>query len=332
VANMDTRGTLSKQDDRIAASSGRGPTAGGRFKPDLSAPGTNIVSASNQGSGFVRLSGTSMASPKVAGVTAVLHQAGISDPMAVRAHLINTTDSVGWQSDRGWGFINMQNAFGPRTILTSTVEAGGFRLFKGRHNGSFFSTLAWNRHLTSGLNGASVLHDLDLSVFDAAGNQLAVSETAIQNVEQIAVGTEGEVIVKVKAFDLAFEGGIRSEKFGLAISQDGFAAATGAILESRCSPSSATVPRGSAFTLTCAVTNTGDFVASNGRMEVRATGMQNPLTSNMDGILEPGTTRSFTVRLTAPAPAGVMDIAFQANATTAGEPVGTADRIQIVVR
>jgi hypothetical protein len=332
VANMDTRGTLSKQDDRIAASSGRGPTAGGRFKPDLAAPGTNIISASNQGSAFVRLSGTSMASPKVAGVAAVLHQAGITEPMAVRAHLINTSDSAGWQPDRGWGFVNMQNAFGARTILTSNVEAGGFRLFKGRHNGNLSTTLAWNRHLTSGLNGASVHHDLDLSVFDAEGNQLAISETSIQNVEQVAVNTNGEVVVKVKAFDLTFEGGIRNEKFSVAISQNGFVEATGAILGTRCTPSSATVTRGASFTVTCVVANIGDVAAVNGQVEMRATVLQNPLSANVDSILEPGTGRAFTARLTAPAQAGVVDVAFQSSASTAGEPISSADRIQIVVR
>ncbi len=56
--------------------SSRGPTGDGRLKPDVMAPGGAIMSAqANSGDGYVSYSGTSMATPHVAGVAALMLQA-----------------------------------------------------------------------------------------------------------------------------------------------------------------------------------------------------------------------------------------------------------------
>lgn len=55
--------------------SSRGPTADNRIKPDISAPGVSITSAhANTSSGYLTKSGTSMATPFVAGVTLLMRQ------------------------------------------------------------------------------------------------------------------------------------------------------------------------------------------------------------------------------------------------------------------
>ncbi|GAA3407244.1 serine protease AprX [Paenibacillus hodogayensis] len=87
VGAVDDRGTVLQADDRVAAFSSRGPAPGGRVKPDLSAPGVNIVSlrapgsvldigdpSARVGKSYFRMSGTSMATPIVSGGVAELLQ------------------------------------------------------------------------------------------------------------------------------------------------------------------------------------------------------------------------------------------------------------------
>jgi serine protease AprX len=87
VAGVDDQGTMSGADDVYAAWSSRGTTQDGFRKPDIGAPGAQIVSTLAPGSAFAglcptcvvsgkyfRAGGTSMAAPIVAGAAALVIQ------------------------------------------------------------------------------------------------------------------------------------------------------------------------------------------------------------------------------------------------------------------
>ena len=65
-------------DNRIASFSSRGAGQDGLIKPDISAPGVNVRSAAAGSTGYVNMSGTSMASPHAAGAIALLWSASPS--------------------------------------------------------------------------------------------------------------------------------------------------------------------------------------------------------------------------------------------------------------
>ena len=112
VGAADDRGTASPRDDTLAAFSSWG-TADSNAKPDLVAPGRRIISIRVQGSAldslfpdrvvvahngstYLRLSGTSMATPVVAGAAALVLQGRPSlTPDQVKALLVGTTQPFG---------------------------------------------------------------------------------------------------------------------------------------------------------------------------------------------------------------------------------------------
>lgn len=84
----------------IISYSSRGPTADDHMKPDVLAPGYLIDSCDNIGTGYVTMSGTSMASPHVAGAAALLIDACIANgyavnPGLVKAALMKTATPLG---------------------------------------------------------------------------------------------------------------------------------------------------------------------------------------------------------------------------------------------
>lgn len=96
--------TLDRSDDKVASFSNEGPrdTDGDadhfdEMKPSVVAPGAGIISAfgdpTSDGSAYQKLSGTSMATPHVSGVVALVLQANPSlTPMQVRSILQNTAE------------------------------------------------------------------------------------------------------------------------------------------------------------------------------------------------------------------------------------------------
>lgn len=88
--------------------SGVGPTSSCICKPDVIAPGSNIISCSPTPSGYIAKSGTSMATPFVSGVLALLLSKEPSlTPKDVKLRLYETSKDVGFpKSKQGWGVIS----------------------------------------------------------------------------------------------------------------------------------------------------------------------------------------------------------------------------------
>lgn len=98
VGSEDSTGT-------IASSSSRGPTADGRIKPDLTAPGVAVFMATASG-GFTRASGTSFSAPIIAGTATLIHQVHypVLDNMEILEALRRTgTHRAAPDSSFGWG-------------------------------------------------------------------------------------------------------------------------------------------------------------------------------------------------------------------------------------
>ena len=121
VGSTDDLNTLDRGDDYIADYSSRGPTIDSFIKPDVYAPGTNIISLLSPGSGieselpemivddhYIQLSGTSMATPICAGIIALLLEANPSlSPNDVKSILKATAHPV---LDDTWGYIEAGSA------------------------------------------------------------------------------------------------------------------------------------------------------------------------------------------------------------------------------
>ena len=119
----------------VAAFSSWGPTDDGRIKPDIAANGVLLYSTTNSSDvAYSSSSGTSMASPSVAGSVALLLQLhdqlhGTNQPWLSstwKAILLNTADEAGTAAGpdykSGWGLMNTARA---ALLVRSNFVAGG---------------------------------------------------------------------------------------------------------------------------------------------------------------------------------------------------------------
>lgn len=255
VANVQDHNTVDRHDDTIASTSSVGPTASGRRKPDIAAPGTGIVAPNNNwetSSDFISKSGTSMAAPSVLGILMDLMDAGVTDELELKALLINTaqknepgidfeSDDDGWHPQIGWGYMNAQSAYYHRAdVVTSSVTprgtTGEYRLFKGtmRDEGSIGEgrdrvTMVWNRHAT--YNPAAppttyfALSDLNLRLYRESDElRYDTDLTVLDNVHQVRISSGSgmtDVIVKAYSWSTSFAHGGPTESFALA-TEEGF--------------------------------------------------------------------------------------------------------------
>jgi serine protease AprX len=286
VAWISDMGTLNRNDDVVATNSSRGPTWNGRKKPDIGAPGNQIMAPAHNWEGtnpdFVNKSGTSMAAPHVSGGAILLHDVGISNPRVIKAILINTADfiqgSTGWNKDYGWGYMNLETAYLRRTnwflhsvTPQTTPHAGStqYRLYKVPNaQVGDKTTMVWNRRVN--YNDASYpttwysLNDLNLRYYRESNNaSIASSLSGIDNVEQVVSSTNGDLVIRAYAWSTGFSHPTpATETFALAV-PPGTTTANGPVLSANAA-SSYTPPLNAKFLVRVRVNNTsGDLAAHN---------------------------------------------------------------------
>jgi serine protease AprX len=116
VGNLDDHDTANPDDDQLNRYSSRGPTIDRLTKPDLLAPGTNIISLRGN-RGYRTLSGTSMATPIVSGAVAQICQKWADlKPNEVKRLLMRHARQLGLQSNySGSGALQLDIIFEEET-------------------------------------------------------------------------------------------------------------------------------------------------------------------------------------------------------------------------
>lgn len=89
---------------------GRGPTSCCIIKPEVLAPGSDILSLSNRQGEYERKSGTSMSAPIVCGALALaLEKNPDLKPVELKLLLYDTVDRVNRKNVNVWGILNVDN-------------------------------------------------------------------------------------------------------------------------------------------------------------------------------------------------------------------------------
>jgi serine protease AprX len=165
VGASDERGTANPSDDVVAAYSAFGQTLDGFSKPDIIAPGTNIISVLSTDSAwgsqyparvvspkqYIRLSGTSMATPMVTGAVALMlqRQPGLT-PDQVKYRLLHASNPISGPS-KLYPYLNVYAA-----VTGATTQSANTGLPLSRLLGTGADSVAWSSVNWNSVNWNSV--------------------------------------------------------------------------------------------------------------------------------------------------------------------------------
>jgi subtilisin family serine protease len=133
--NIISVGNLDSQRERMNISSSQGPTRDGRFKPETAAPGTDIVAAKGFSRGgdepeWISMTGTSMASPYVAGIAGLLLSVQPGLTAAQIRGIIQSTakplpgSDYTWRNDAGYGVLDPARCLAETGVVGEPTDLG----------------------------------------------------------------------------------------------------------------------------------------------------------------------------------------------------------------
>ena len=177
VGAVDDKGTASLADDIVASFSAYGRTSDGIVKPDLVAPGRNIVSLlGNMGMGlpaaypgnlvragdatYFRMSGTSMAAPMVAGAAALLLQDEPNLTPDQVKYRLTATANKSWKgysaAKAGAGYLDVYAAVTGTTTQNANTGLAASKLLWSGAEPVTWSSVNWNSVNWNSVNWNSV--------------------------------------------------------------------------------------------------------------------------------------------------------------------------------
>ena len=201
----------SNTSEGLAAFSSRGPTDDGRMKPDITAPGSFILSTKSRStsqtgwgaysgnSNYTFMGGTSMSCPLTAGAAALLTQhlidnEGHSNPNSSLVKAIFTASARDMQGQyssatngagepapnihEGWGLVDLRSAVNSTWIdgdSVQTSEERGWSFIVPVASPDLRVALSWTDPASTPAAGTNLVNDLDLAVKDPSGTWFNLS-------------------------------------------------------------------------------------------------------------------------------------------------------------
>jgi subtilase family protein len=243
-------GSVDSDTDLSSYFSSWGPTDDGRLKPDISAPGcesgdgvgvlSTTVDSSSGASEYSSACGTSMASPTVTGICAlILEQYRLTfpdreDPMnaTLKALLANTAvDRGNIGPDYAYGYGSIRGVDAVNTVLMRNMIEGEvgqdgvyrFQISAQPGDTELKITIAWDDIPGAPNVGQALVNDLDLQILDSDGNvylpwtldpanpsapAVQTQEDHLNNIEQVLIANPmvGEYMVEVRGTSIADAG------------------------------------------------------------------------------------------------------------------------------
>ena len=203
--------------DTIAGFSGRGPRLGDyAVKPDITAPGVNIIAARGAGTAlgtpfdafYTTLSGTSMATPHVAGSAAILKQEfPLMTPAQLKAALASTALPGPYTVyQQGAGRVDVKRAYSQKVYATNAPVDFGYFPYPHGNDVPVTKTVGYSNY-----TAAAVTLNLTVEVTGATGTAAApgLITTSAPSVTVPAGGTASvNVTVDTRVGDPSLYGGV----------------------------------------------------------------------------------------------------------------------------